>query len=204
LAERSSRVSLERIQRAHAKLCKITHVSGDDDKVIHFGGGRYHCVLKQVVRAMMEKLRPAAESPSVHRQYVEGPGDLFNPGLDFRSFVCIAVSRKLHSSLQLAYRYRREMKIGIGYALEPREHSAMRASPPELRNDIGVQEIHRVQPSRIGSRRLNRPRAGVGMADRGLSAKRSSFRVGRADRCNRRQSSTGTSTAASAPRLVTT
>ncbi len=42
------------------------------------------------------------------------------------------------------------------------------------------------------------------MSMRGLSDSRKSSRVGRADCCNRRHWSTGTSTAASAPRFVTT
>jgi hypothetical protein len=92
--------------------------------------------------------------------------------------------------------------------LDQEHHGTMRA--PHREGAHGVipishwyREETSAQVSLDGRRRLMRPRRGSGISSLGPSARSSSLSVAGAACCNRRQSATGTSTAASAPRFVT-
>jgi hypothetical protein len=85
----------------------------------------------------------------------------------------------------------------------PGEQRDMWPDPAQLRHNIGVQEIHRRQANAPDLGRRLPPRFGSLMSARGPSASSRSFSAGLAIRCSCCQSRTGTSTAASVPRRVT-
>jgi hypothetical protein len=78
----------------------------------------------------------------------------------------------------------------------------VRFALPQLRNDIGIKKIGHYARS-CGARRRTFPRSGTERSPRDSDARSNAFRPGRALAVSRRHSSTRTSTAASAPRIVT-
>ena len=68
---------------------------------------------------------PQQRKTGVHSKHVVCSRNLFKPGLDFRSLVCVLLSRHLDPALRLADRDRREVEIRVRYAAEASEHRAM-------------------------------------------------------------------------------
>ena len=84
---------------------------------------------------------------------------------------------------------------------KPRQHRAVRPRSAQLGDDVGVEQVHH---SATGTgRRRARPRGGSSRSVRASSDSSNCFSEGRAACCRRRHSCMGTSTAASAPRRVT-
>ena len=93
----------------------------------------------------MHEASPGAEGLSIHRQDIEGLGDLFQPGLDLACLCGILLPRDLDPGLDLADGHGREVQIGVGNALQPGQNRAVRLRPAKLRNNVGVQQIYPVQ-----------------------------------------------------------
>ena len=152
----------------------------------------------------MHEEGPRSERAGVHWQDVMNLGYLVQPGLDLGRLLGGLVARDLDPGLNLSDRNRRQVKIGVGHALEPSQHGAVRPRPAELPDDVSCRagtslsgELARSTPGAAG------PASAPGESPRGEGVRSSSFRVGRADCWRRRQSLAGARTAASAPRLVT-
>src|SRR5271165_1642873 len=193
---------VKRIERANAETLEISCVAGYDGQAVNVSGGRDHGVFDQMIRPTVHEARPGAERPRVHAQDVVGFGNLLEPRLDLRRPVLILIASDLDARLNLADRYGGEMQVLVSYAFEPSDNRPVRTSPAQLRHDICVEEVHYTRL--CGARLRLPPRRGMLSSPRAKSVDSNSFSPGLAARSSRRQSFTGTRTAASAPRFVMT
>src|SRR5256886_11713929 len=94
------------------------------------------------------------------------------PALDLVRLLCILSARNLNPRLDLADRYRGQTQVPVVNALQPADHGGVGAGPAQLRNDVGIEEVHRVQIE--GRRRRRpRPRSGRGSSTRAFAASNS-------------------------------
>src|SRR5882724_8889602 len=95
------------------------------------------------------------------------------------------------------------MQVSVSDALNPLHDRAVGLRLAKLRDDVGVEQIHRAHRNRVGVRRRARPLAGASDSARLWFDSNSSLSEGCAAALSRRHSWAGTKTAASLPRRVT-
>lgn len=170
---------------------------------MHFRRCGDHCVFIKRIGFPVYQSSPGPEGCGIHRQDVIGASHQFQPCLDFVGFLCVLLSRQLNASLYFTQGHSGQIELGVINRFQPCKHGSVWTLPAQFGNHVRVKQVSVRHGNCATSRRLARPRAGTIMSARVWSESSSCFKEGRAADCKRRHSCTGTSTAASAPRLVT-
>ena len=69
---------------------------------MHLRSCRNHGVLVERIGLPVHQARPRPEGCRIHRQYVIGAGQQFQPRFDFAGFLCVLLSRQFNAGLYLA------------------------------------------------------------------------------------------------------
>lgn len=146
----------ERIEQRDGEAFEIADVSGGDGELVHECSGCNHGILVNGVRLPVHQFCPKPECCGIHGQYVVGGGNLIGPGFYFCSLEGILLARDFDPGLYFGEGHDAEVKVLIRDGFDPRNHTPMRFCLAELRDDVGVEEIHAVTALPPGGAAPNR------------------------------------------------
>lgn len=102
-----------------------------------------HRVLNQGVGFTVFETRPLPEGRGVHGQHTIAGDDSIEPVLKRLGLARIVLSRDLDPCLDLSDRDGGEEQPVRGYLRDPAQYRAMRPGAPQLRYDVGIEEIRK-------------------------------------------------------------
>lgn len=132
----------ERIECFNAKLVKVADVSRyDDEPMLHRCRGN-HGILHQSVGTLMHQLGPYSKRCGVKRKNVAGGQYSVQPSFEFFRLGDILLSSKLNACLNLSNGDGRKVELIGGHVLNPDQDRPIGSKPPQLGNNVGIQQIH--------------------------------------------------------------
>ena len=134
------------IHEIDREILKIRYIAGRDRQVMNNRRRRDHGILDEPIRLPVLKPRPLSKNHPIHRQHAIGHNNQIEPIFNLFCSPPILFPGDLNPGLNLADGYGRDKKLVPGHIREPLHDRPVRLSTPELRDNIGIEQVQRSTP----------------------------------------------------------